>query len=53
MIAGNFDRVTYSHPTDIAHEIRIPPPNPHGMRILAGSITSLLFCLVVIFCQTS
>jgi len=26
MIAGNFDRVTYSHPTDIAHEICIPPP---------------------------
>jgi len=40
LIAGNFDRVTNPHPNpmDFAHKIRI-----WRMRILAGSVTSLLF----------
>jgi len=40
-VAGNFDRATnpHPHPTDFAHEIRI-----RHMRILAGSVTSLLPC---------
>jgi len=39
----NFDRVTNPHPTDFSYEIRI-----RSMRILAGSVTSLIMAIRIL-----